>query len=147
MSVITNDILIESQSRDEVLAWLGRPENHRILLEGAFEDVKELAPGDYTAVVRAPIRPKELTYTFDRVDEEHGGRRVHVKLGGRRTRGVLHYSLRTTKPSTDTLVTLHMDFKPGEPVIGMIAELAGLRDRLDASTRRMLENLKAALKA
>lgn len=147
MSVITNDVLIEDHSRDDVLAWLGRPENHRILLEGAFEGLEEQSPGQYTTTVRAPIRAKTLTYTFDRVDEEHGGRRVHVKIGGRRTTGTLHYSLRTMKPAGHTLVTLHLDFKPGEPVIGMLAELAGLRERLDAGTKKMLENLKAAIVA
>jgi hypothetical protein len=82
-----------------------------------------------------------MTYRFERVDEEHGGRRVHVALGGRRTTGTLHYSLRTMKPSTNTLVTLHVDLQSGG-FLGQLAEMAGLRERLEKGFRVILENVK-----
>jgi carbon monoxide dehydrogenase subunit G len=141
MSVLTTDILLEGMRRDDVLAWLSEPARHGRLLEGAFDGVTTTAPGRYVVTVSTPPRKREMTYTFEHVDEEHGGRRVHVTLGGRRTTGKLHYSLRTMKPAGNTLVTLHADIESGG-VLGMLAEWTGLRDRLDKGFRAMLENLK-----
>lgn len=141
MSVLTCDILVEGVRRDDVLTVLSDPARHARFLDGAFDGLTAEGPGRYTLTVKTPGRSREMSYRFERVDEEHGGRRVHVSLDGRRTKGVLHYSLRTQKPSTNTLVTLHADIDSGG-FLGQLAEMAGLRERLDKGFRVILENIK-----
>lgn len=145
MSVYTNDVLIEGTRRDDVLAFLSDPKNHRIIVDGAWDGLAENGVGDFNLEVKGGPRPRTMHYRFDHVDDEHGGRRVHVKVEGRRVTGVLHYSLRTMKPSTNTLVTLHADFGDGG-ILGQISEQMGLRKRLDEGFKAMLDNLHRAIK-
>ena len=144
MSVITTDTLVEGMRRDDVLAWLAEPANHGRILEGAFDGMTSAGPGRYTITIKSPPKNREMSYTFERVDEEHGGRRVHVALGGRRTTGKLHYSLRTQKPSTNTLVTLHVDLE-GHGVLDRLVEAAGLRKKLEDGFKVVLDNLQREL--
>ena len=146
MSVYTTDVLIEGVRRDDVLAWLSEPRNHRAIVEGAWDGLKETGTGCFELDIKAPPRPRTLSYTFDRVDEEHGGRRIHVALDGRRLKGKLHYSLRTMKPSTNTLVTLHADFE-GNGYILLAYEKMGLRPRMESAFKRMIENVHAGVVA
>jgi carbon monoxide dehydrogenase subunit G len=146
MPVITTDILVEGYRRDDVLAWLSEPANHARLLRGAFDGLEEHGAGDYTVVLKTSPLPRRMTYRFDHVDSEHGGRRVHVVTGGKRMEGRIHFSLRTMKPSTNTLVTLHADFDTGGP-LGMLVEQFGLRSKLEAGYRQALVNLRDALAA
>lgn len=145
MPVITTDILIEGIRRDDVLAWLSDPKNHDTLVEGAFDGTAKKGTGEYDLTLKVSPKARVMGYRFDHVDEEHGGRRVHVVTTGKRTNGRIHYSLRTMKPSTNTLVTLHYDFDSGGP-IGQIMEALGLRKRLEDGFRQILDNLKAAVK-
>ncbi len=140
MSVYTTDVLIEGVRRDDVLAWIGNAANHRAVLEGAFDGLRETGTGCFELDIKSPPRPRTLSYTFDRVDEEHGGRRVHVALDGRRLKGKLHFSLRTTKPSTNTLVTIHADFA-GNGYLLLAAESLGLKPRLDKAFAAMAANV------
>ena len=140
MAVITTDILIEGIRRDDVLDWLSRPENHTRMLEGAFDGMKQAGPGSYELTLKTGPLPRTLSYTFAHVDNEHGGRRVHVKTAGRRLDGSLHYSLRTMKPALNTLVTLHADYDTGGP-LGGIVDGALIRKRLEAGYRQVLANL------
>lgn len=144
MSVLTNDIILEGIRRDDVLAWLADPAHHERLLQGAFDGLSAEGPGRYTVHVKAPPHAREMTYRFERVDEEHGGRRVHVTLGGKRTSGNLHYSLRTVKPAANTLVTVHVDLQGGG-ILGQVIEMAGLRKRLEEGFRAVLTNLQREL--
>jgi len=139
MSVYTTDVLIEGVRRDDVLAWLSDPRNHRVVVEGAWDGLKETGTGCYELDVKSKPRPRVLSYTFDRVDEEHGGRRVHVALAGRHINGKLHYSLRTMKPSTNTLLTIHVDLD-GNGYVLLVAEKLGLRERLERGFKAMAEN-------
>ena len=140
MSVYTTDVLIEGVRRDDVLAWLSDPKNHRLIVDGAWDGLRETGTGCFELDVKSQPRPRVLSYSFDRVDEEHGGRRVHVALDGRRLKGKLHYSLRTTKPSTNTMVTLHADFD-GNGYMLLLAEKLGLRPRLEKAFATMSENM------
>ena len=140
MSVYTTDVLIEGVRRDDVLAWLSDAKNHRVLVDGAWDGLRETGTGCFELDVKSAPRPRVLSYTFDRVDEEHGGRRVHVALAGRHVNGKLHYSLRTMKPSTNTLVTLHADFD-GNGYLLLLAEKVGLRERLEKGFKAMADNL------
>lgn len=145
MAVITTDILIEGIRRDDVLDWLAKPENHRRMLDGAFDGMNEKGVGTYELTLKTGPLPRTLAYTFDHVDNEHGGRRVHVKTAGRRLEGTLHYSLRTMKPALNTLVTLHADYDTGGPLGGVIDSTV-LRKRLEAGYRKVLENLQREIK-
>lgn len=141
MAVITTDILIEGIRRDDVLEWIGDRANHVRMLEGAFDGMKVKAPGEFELTLKTSPLPRTLTYSFDHVDNEHGGRRVHVKTAGRRLEGKIHYSLRTMKPALNTLVTLHADYDTGGPLGGLI-DTAILRKRLEAGFKVVLENLQ-----
>ena len=144
MAVITTDRLIEGMRRDDVFEWLGDPANHGTILQGAFEGVRETATGEFELTLDTPPRRRVLTYTFEAKDDSHGGRRVLVRTGGKRTRGKLHYSLRTMKPSTNTLLTVHMDYDPGA-VLGLILDAATLRGALEQALVQVLENVDRSL--
>lgn len=141
MAVITTDILIEGIRRDDVLEWLAKKENHTRMLDGAFDGMTEKGPGQYELTLKTGPLPRTLAYTFDHVDNEHGGRRVHVKTAGRRLEGKIHYSLRTMKPALNTLVTLHADYDTGGPLGGIIDSTL-LRKRLEEGYKKVLENLQ-----
>jgi hypothetical protein len=143
VAVLTTDVLIEGARRDDVFAYLARPENHRQLVEGAFDGLQERSPGVFELAIKAPPRPRSLNYQFEGPDDSHGGRRVYIKTSGRRLEGKLSYSLRTMKPSTNTLVTLHLDFDPG--VAGLLVLRMGLQARLERGMGRILENLSRSL--
>jgi len=144
MPVCTTDILLEGVRRDTVFAWLGDRANHARLMEGAFDGVKAVGPGDFDLTVTLMGRSRVLEYRFDRADDSHGGRRLLVNTGGKRFRGKLHYSLRTMKPSTNTMVTLNMDYDAGS-VFGALLGSAGLNEALEKHLARVLENLSRAM--
>ena len=141
MAVITTDILIEGIRRDDVLEWIGNRDHHERMLAGAFDGMKVKAPGEFDLTLKTNPLPRTLSYTFDHVDNEHGGRRVHVKTAGRRLDGKIHYSLRTMKPALNTLVTLHADYDTGGPLGGII-DSAIIRKRLEDGFKKILENLQ-----
>ncbi len=146
MSVITQDVIVDDRSREQVLEWLATPENHAVLLNGAFENVQTKGRGDFEAVLPTPIKRRALGYRFLRSDEEHGGRRVHVELTGPRIGGTLHYSLRTMKPTTNTLVTLHVDYDTGG-LLGTLIDHGGLRRPYEEAWKKVLANLKQAVES
>lgn len=146
MPVLTTDITIQGMNRDAVLAWLSVPSNHSRLVKGAFAEFKEVSTGEYDLVVKTALRHQGFRYRFERVDDEHGGRRVHVSVIGKRIKGALHYSLRTMKPSTNTMITIHLDYEAGGPV-GFLLDAAGLRQALEDGWKKVLENLGTELTA
>ena len=77
-------------------------------------------------------------------DDSHGGRRVLCKTEGKRLGGSLHYSLRTMKPSTNTLLTVHLDYDPGR-VLGALLDQAILRKDLEAALRQICANAARAV--
>jgi carbon monoxide dehydrogenase subunit G len=145
MAVITTDTLIEGIRRDDVLEWLSKPENHGRMLQGTFAGVTEKSSGTYEISVKAGPVPRTLTYTFDHVDNEHGGRRVHVKTSGRRMEGRIHFSLRTMKPALNTLVTLHADYETGGP-LGGLADSLYLRKALEDGYKQILDNMQREIR-
>jgi len=140
VAVITRDILITGIRRDDVFAWLSDPDHHVPLLEGAFGGCRRNSEKDWELDIAVPGRPRVMGYRFISADESHGGRRIIVETSGKRLAGKLHYSLRTMKPSTNTLVTLHMDYSPGG-ALGSVINAAGLRSALENGMTSMLENL------
>jgi carbon monoxide dehydrogenase subunit G len=140
MAVMTTDILLTGVRRDDIFEWLGDPKNHGRILEGAFDGVKETGPGQFDLTIKMSPLPRTLHYAFAGKDDSHGGRRILVTTSGKRVEGHLNYSLRTMKPSTNTLVTAHLDYEPGR-VLGAILDATSLKKGLEDSFRKVLENL------
>lgn len=144
MAVLTTDLLLQGVRRDAVFAWLGDQANHGRILQGTFDGCAEQSESTYVLTVKAGPRTRSLVWCFDRTDDSHGGRRVYVRTEGKRFRGTMSFSLRTMKPSTNTLVTLHYDFSPGG-VLGSMAMAAGLEDALLKGMKQILDNLESEL--
>ena len=139
MAIITKDILLTGVRRDDAFDWLGNPANHDAVLDGAFDSVAG-SNGDYQLGISTPGRKRKMGYRFTAKDDDHGGRRILVETSGKRTRGKLNYSLRTMKPSRNTLVTIRMDYEPGGTLGGLINS-TGLAEALETGLGKMLENL------
>jgi len=144
VAVITTDILITGMRRDDVFAWLSDPDHHDPILQGAFGSCQRDSSTEWTLQVAVPGRPRKMGYRFLRAEESHGGRRVIVETSGKRVAGKLNYSLRTMKPSKNTLVTLRLDYSPGG-ALGSVMNAAGLKTSLESSMARILENLAGLL--
>jgi len=142
MAIITKDILLTGVRRDDAFEWLGNPANHDAIVTGAFDSVSG-SNGEYQLGLSTPGRKRTMGYRFAAKDDEHGGRRVLIDTSGKRTRGKLNYSLRTMKPSRNTLVTIRMDYEPGGTLGGLINS-TGLAEALESGLGRMLENLSQA---
>ena len=143
MAIITIDIVLTGIRRDDVFDWLGEPTNHDAIVTGAFDSVSG-SGGDYELGLSTPGRKRTMGYRFKTKDDSHGCRRILVDTSGKRTQGQLNYSLRTTKPSTNTLVTLRMDYSPGGALGGLL-NASGLAAALESGLGRMLENLARAI--
>lgn len=142
MAVLTTDIMLRGIKRDEVFDWLGDLANQKRIIEGAFDGFLEKGPGHYELTLNTPVKKRTMTYRSAGADDAHAGRRVLVDTTGKRFEGKLHYSLRTLKPSSNTLVTMHMDFNPGGP--GPLGDLIFdrfVRKNLEAAFVKVLENL------
>ena len=147
MAVLTTDILLEGVRREAAFEWLGQADNHPRILDGAFASVSDKGGGQLDLTFQAPPgRSRTMGYRFKEADSSHSGRRVLVETTGKRTRGELHYSLRTMKPSSNTMVTLRIDYDPGN-LLGQIIDAVALRQVLEDGMRAMLANLKAAIEA
>ena len=147
MAVLTTDILLEGVRREPAFEWLAAPANHARILRDTFPQVTEQGPWQFELGFQAPPgRARTMGYRFKARDDSHGGRRVLIETTGKRTAGELHYSLRTMKPSSNTLVTLRIDYAPGN-VLGQLVDAVALRAVLETGMRAMLQNLKAAIEA
>ncbi|MEL6342594.1 MAG: hypothetical protein AAFV53_05640 [Myxococcota bacterium] len=147
MAVLTTDILLTGVRREAAFDWLGDPTNHLRILQNAFDGVHDNRDGDFSLRFAAPaFRRRTMGYRFLKKDDSHGGRRVLVETTGKRTAGNLNYSLRTMKPSTNTMVTLHMDYTPGD-LLGQLIDAVTLRDALEERWKIVLRDLKAAIEA
>jgi len=142
MAIITKDLLLTGVRRDDAFAWLGDPSNHDAVLAGAFDSVNG-SNGSYQLSITTPGRKRTMGYRFVSKDDDHGGRRILIETDGKRTRGKLNYSLRTMKPSRNTLVTIRMDYEPGGTLGGLI-NATGLSEALESGLGRMLENISSA---
>jgi len=140
MAIITADILLTGIRRDDVFDWLGDPANHDGVVEGAFDSSSGSA-GNYELGITTPGRKRTMGYRFELKDDSHGGRRVIVETTGKRTAGRINFSLRTMKPSTNTLVTIRMDYNPGGALGGLVNS-SGLEAALESGIKRMLANLE-----
>ena len=139
MAVLTTDILIEGIRRDDVFSWLSEFTRHENFLKAGFPDLETAGDFELSLPVQAGFKSRRLIYTFIGPDDSHGGRRIRCTTTGKRTEGHLNYSLRTMKPSRNTLVTLHMDYKPGS-FLGM-ALSNSIQETLETQFAKALEQL------
>ena len=139
MAVLTTDILITGMKRNDVFEWLSESSRHLDLLKAGFPNGR--AEGDILWLpFSGGYKTRELGYEFLRADDSHGGRRILIQTHGKRTSGSLNYSLRTMKPSSNTLITLHMDYNPGTLLGPMLT--ASIEEDLLRCFNRVLEEIK-----
>ena len=141
MSIVNCDVLIEGVRRDAVFEWLSDPDNHTRFIQGCFDKMEQSGPGEHNLHFHAAPKNRVLGYHFDRPDDSHGGRRILIRTSGKRTSGTLNYSLRTMKPSRNTLVTLTMDYDPGS-VLGGFLDRSGIAPALESRFQKVLNQLK-----
>ena len=144
MAIVNCDVLIQGVRRDSVFEWLSDPLNHARFLEGCFDQITSSGAGEFDLQFHAPPKKRVLGYHFDRPDDSHGGRRILIRTSGKRTTGTLNYSLRTMKPSRNTLITLTMDYDPGS-VLGGVLNRSGISPALESHFKKVLENLQNIL--
>ena len=121
MTVLTRDILVEGLRRDVVFEWLANFNVHADFLRAGFPNLELLNQDTLSLPFSGGWKDRVLTYRFLEADDKFAGRRIQIETDGKRLKGHLHFSLRTMKPSTDTLVTLHMDYDPGS-MLGKVLE-------------------------
>jgi hypothetical protein len=121
MTVLTRDVLVEGLRRDVVFEWLSSFSVHADFLRAGFPDLEVLNENTLSLPFSGGWKSRVLTYRFLEADDKFAGRRIQIATDGKRLKGHLHFSLRTMKPSTDTLVTLHMDYDPGS-MLGKVLE-------------------------
>ena len=121
MTVLTRDVLVEGLRRDVVFEWLSNFSVHAEFLKAGFPNLEVLEQDALSLPFSGGWKSRILTYRFLEADDNFAGRRIQIETDGKRLKGHLHFSLRTMKPSTDTLVTLHMDYDPGS-ILGKVLE-------------------------
>ena len=141
MTVLTRDILVEGLRRDVVFEWLASFSVHAEFLKAGFPKLEVLNNDTLSLPFSGGWKDRVLTYRFLEADDKFAGRRIQIATDGKRLKGHLHFSLRTMKPSTDTLVTLHMDYDPGS-LLGKVLE-QDINNNLASAFVQSLSALKA----
>ena len=144
MAVLTTDILLTGIRRDLVFEWLGEFGNHKKFLTNAFDEVKELSTTELELHYKAKFKKRVIKYSFLEHDSSHGGRRVKIQTSGKRTTRKLNYSLRTMKPSSNTLVTLHFDYNSGN-ALGAVLNSFSIKETLETYFTKALTNLNSQI--
>lgn len=127
MPVMTKDILLEDVRRDDLFEWLGNMENHISFLKSAAKEVQQKSPTELTLTIASKFKSRQVGYILKKKDDEHGGRRVRIETTGKRSSGLLSYSLRTMKPSRNTMLTITWDYKSGS-LLGVALEQFSLQE-------------------
>ena len=140
MPVITTDILLKGVRREEAFVWMCDFANHERFLSGAFSIQNTSEPEILKLEMSTKLKKRTLGYELVERDNAHGGRRIKIKLSGKRTSGNLSYSLRTMKPSSNTLLTIHLDYSAGTALGVLIAELS-LNQALEKSLKKVAEDI------
>ena len=144
MAIITADLLVKGKKRDTIFEWLGDFNNHPRFLTNAFQLVEVQGSNQLLLGYGPRFRQRKITYAFQGKDDEHGGRRINVETKGKRTTGHLSYSLRTMKPASNTLVTMHWDYGTGG-MLGEVINAQVMKNELQKRFEKALENLQEHL--
>ena len=146
MAIVTVDTLVEGVRRDDVFKFLSEPARHEALLKAGFLEVRLVGPNAWSLTIPVPARPVVVVYRFRTPDDDHGGRRVLIDLEGARTKGELHFSMRTMKPSTNTMVTAHADYRSGR-LLGLMLDRFFLEKAMREGMTQMLAELHRSLQS
>ncbi len=141
MTVLTRDILVQGLRRDDVFNWLANFGVHKDFLQAGFPKLEQVDDSTLSLPFTGGWKERTLIYRFIEADDNFAGRRIQIATDGKRLKGHLHFSLRTMKPSTDTMVTLHMDYDPGS-VLGKVLE-QDINQHLAHAFVQSLQSLKA----
>lgn len=140
MTVLTRDILVQGLRRDDVFDWLANFAVHIDFMRTGFPKITQVDDSTLSLPFTGGWKERTLMYRFIEADDNFAGRRIQIATDGKRLKGHLHFSLRTMKPSTDTMVTLHMDYDSGS-ILGKVLE-QDIKDNLASSFVQSLEALK-----
>ncbi|MBM76164.1 MAG: hypothetical protein CMK59_12245 [Proteobacteria bacterium] len=144
MPVITTDILLSGVRREEAFVWMSDFNNHAQFLNGAFDVNPTSDPESLELELTTKLKKRTLGYRLLKRDNSHGGRRIKIELSGKRTSGNLNYSLRTMKPSSNTLLTIHLDYSAGSALGVLIAELS-LNQALEQSLKQVAQQISSQI--
>ena len=144
MPVITTDTLLKGVRREEAFVWMSDFSNHINFLSRAFSVQPTSKPEMLNLELSTKLKKRTLGYELLARDNSHGGRRIKIKLSGKRTSGNLNYSLRTMKPSSNTLLTIHLDYSAGNALGVLIAELS-LNHALEKSFKQVAEDISSQI--
>ena len=139
MTVITADILLTNARRDEVFDWLGELSNHPVFLKNVFSSVQEENETTLRVSLNAGFKNRSFSYIFEQKDDGHGGRRIRIKTDGKRSRGTISYSLRTMKPSRNTLLTITWDYSAGSQLGALLNAINIKETYFDALKKLLVE--------
>ena len=142
MPVLTSDILLEDIQRDDIFEWLGNLDNHLLFLS-PFVDNKQTHNDELSITLTTKFKKRIIGYHIHKKDDDHGGRRVKIITKGKRSTGVLSYSLRTMKPSRNTMLTITWDYEVGSAlgiILNSISLSQSYQDFLDAITSNIEKN-------
>ena len=140
MPVLTCDILIEGIQRDALFEKLCSVQTHIAVLKRSNVFSKEIATDQLELTLSCRFKNRRIGYIIEKRDDEHGGRRIRIKTTGKRSGGLLSYSLRTMKPSRNTLVTLTWDYNSGG-VLGGAIDVLSLRESYTQFLKEVLTSL------
>jgi len=140
MTVLTRDILVQGLRRDDVFEWLANFAVHQEFLLAGFPALQVVDENTLSLPFTGGWKERTLMYRFVEADDNFAGRRIQIATDGKRLKGHLHFSLRTMKPSTDTMVTLHMDYDTGS-LLGKVLE-QDINQQLAAAFVKSLQVLK-----
>ena len=144
MAVITTDILLSGIRREEAFTWMSEFSHHRSFLSGAFQVAETNRPKVLELTFKGTFKTRSFEYELHQIDNAHGGRRIKIKTRGKRTSGLLSYSLRTMKPSSNTLLTIHFDYQPGS-LLGQILDQISLNEALERCWSQVAQQIAAEI--
>ena len=143
MPVITTDILLQKVKRDDAYEWLCDFKNHRQFLYTTFSIVsdndisKEMLQISFEGGLK---KNRQMGYSLIERDDKHGGRRIKINVSGKRTSGIVKYSLRTMKPSSNTMLTIHMDYE-SKGVFDWLINTISLKQDLEEHWKRVAQEI------
>ena len=140
MPVLTSDILLEDIQRDDIFEWLGNLDNHLLFLTPSVQKIEKISMNELSISLTTNIKNRSFLYTVHKKDDEHGGRRIKIITTGKRSTGILSYSLRTMKPSRNTMLTITWDYEVGS-ALGLLLNTVSL----SKSYQRFLNDITAQI--
>ena len=140
MPVLTCDILLENVHRDLLFEELGNIDMHHKLLKEACGSLEKISDHELRFTIKGRFKSRTVGYLLSQKDDDHGGRRIRIETTGKRSQGRLSYSLRTMKPSRNTLITITWDYDPGTG-LGLLLDPLSLRETYTGFIKTILSSL------